>query len=145
MRKVGGGMSKNRVKWHPYPQEEPNEDGFYLVTISDYVNYVVICKYSMKDKWASISGIASIDIIAWTELPIPFDREQHNVDVRWHPYPDDKPDEVRMYLTTEIFEKEKTVSMSLWLSPTNSFFHRDDEQVLAWAMVPEPYEEDNNG
>lgn len=135
-------MKDNKIMWHRYPQEEPKEDGFYLITISDYVNYVVIWRYSIKDKWASVGFISSINVIAWTELPIPFDREQHNVDVHWHLYPDEKPDEVRMYLTTEIFKKEKTVSMSLWLSPTNSFFHRDDEQVLAWAMVPDPYGEE---
>lgn len=57
-------MSETKVNWHKYPDEKPKEEGFYLTTISeDNENYISLCKYSKKQKWAGVN------VIAWKEMP----------------------------------------------------------------------------
>ena len=61
-------MSKNRVKWHPYPQERPKKDGLYLVTHSFGNKREVSMAYVTKD-------INSNNLIAWAEKPKPYKGE----------------------------------------------------------------------
>ena len=58
-------MSKNRVKWHTYPQEKPKKDGIYLIT-HRYGNKIgVSMGYVTKN-------FNSDNLIAWAEKPEPY-------------------------------------------------------------------------
>ena len=130
-------MSKNKFNWNPYPQEEPDKEGFYLATISDNDNYVEIRKYSKKYKFGRT------DIIAWMELPKPYDKiRTRNAKTKWHPYNEEKPYEFGYYLSTVEYQKKISISISYWFNDTREFFNEDDKQVLAWAELPEPYKRD---
>ena len=68
------------VDWHPYPETKPKISGKYLVTLtSDDENdepIVTTRQYNTKSekflpKWCS-------DIIAWAELPQPYQQEVKN-------------------------------------------------------------------
>ena len=82
-------MSKNRVKWHPYPQEKPPvkdndkvED--YLVTIRYRKEILVInasfspyCKQFYREYM-----ISDLDkfVTAWAEIPEPYNPEEDKND-----------------------------------------------------------------
>ena len=80
-----------KIKWHPLFKEKPPRHGSYLVTIADYENYVGIRKYSIWNRWCKYSiwnRWKNHDIIAWAELPEPFDsRKKSNFKKDWHSYP----------------------------------------------------------
>ena len=75
---IDGGiaMKKTTVEWHPYPQERPTEDKFYLVTIK-------YKRTSKVDIWDSVNGYFYIEgvlydgneVIAWAEMPGPYKEE----------------------------------------------------------------------
>lgn len=65
-------MSENQVIWHPYPKERPIEDDDYLITVKGkHIKKVM--------KWNSVNGYFNIyvNVIAWAELPEPYE-EEHN-------------------------------------------------------------------
>ena len=64
-------MSENKVKWHPYPQEQPPKDGLFLVTLKFGNKKEVEMAYLIKD-------INSKNLIAWAELPRPYKEENTN-------------------------------------------------------------------
>lgn len=129
-------MKNSKIAWNKYPQDEPKKDGFYLVTISHYEDYVIVCDYSATEKWSD-SGV-----IAWAELPVPFGRSgRTETQVDWHPYPDKKPDVWGIYLATASIYEERDISVILWLPSENKFFGEDEYHILAWAEMPEPYKE----
>ena len=132
-------MSKNNVNWHPCSQGEPPKAGRYLVTIADYENYVGIRKYSKKNKWKNCG------VIAWVELPSPFGSRRKNIlEEDWCPYPDKKPIAYGPYFSTMVTKKKKSItSISLWFPTANKFFDEDVRPIVAWAELPEPYEEEN--
>ena len=61
-------MSKNRVKWHPYPEEKPPKDGLYLITLKFGNKKEVAIAYLTKDT-------NSNNLIAWAEIPKPYEEE----------------------------------------------------------------------
>ena len=61
-------MSKNRVKWHPYPQEKPKKDGIYLITHRFGNTKDVSMGYLTKD-------IYSNTLTAWAYMPEPYKGE----------------------------------------------------------------------
>lgn len=68
-------MSKNRVKWHPYPQEKPKKDGIYLIT-HRYGNKIgVSMAYVTKN-------FNSDNLIAWAEKPEPYNPKENNNESR---------------------------------------------------------------
>ena len=58
-------MSKNRVKWHPYPQKKKKKDGIYLITHRFGNKIGVSMGYVTKD-------FNSDNLIAWAEKPEPY-------------------------------------------------------------------------
>ena len=63
--------------------------------------------------------------------------------VKWHPYPQDKPNSLaRDYLVTDIYKKKRKVSISIWYKSQNKFDKEDIFSVIAWAEMPEPYKEE---
>lgn len=59
-------MSKNRVKWHPYPQEKPPKNmESYLTTMPKGIigiNCFITQGFGLYDK----------EVTAWAELPEPY-------------------------------------------------------------------------
>ena len=68
-------MSKNRVKWHPYPQERPNKNGVYLITQRFGNKIGVSMGYVTKD-------FNSDNLIAWAEKPEPYNPKENNNESR---------------------------------------------------------------
>ena len=57
------------ITWHPYPQEKPNEDRLYLVTVK--TAYVDAIQW-LEGRWY---GYSDRDVIAWAEMPKPYEVE----------------------------------------------------------------------
>lgn len=66
-------MSKNRVKWHPYPKEKPPKEGLYLITLKFGNTKDVSMGYLTKD-------IYSNTLTAWAEIPEPYNPEEDKND-----------------------------------------------------------------
>lgn len=67
-------MSENKVKWHPYPEENPKKSGDYLVYIRAGDKIFTYIAY-----WIDSIGIFEPRfvgrILAWAELPEPYKEE----------------------------------------------------------------------
>ena len=63
----------------------------------------------------------------------------NEINVKWHPYPQDRPIEDDDYLITVKYKYKKKVMK--WNS-VNGYFHINGN-VTAWAELPEPYEGGN--
>lgn len=64
-------MSENKVIWHPYPQEKPKRAReFYLVTTDVISNDIDI------DYFNQLNQFADKNVIAWAELPEPYNPEE---------------------------------------------------------------------
>ena len=59
--------------------------------------------------------------------------------VKWHPYPQERPIEDKDYLIT--VKCRRTRKVTAWDSVNGYFYIEGD--VIAWAELPEPYEEVN--
>ena len=68
-------MSKNRVIWHPYPEEKPPKDGLYLITLKFGNKIGVSMGYVTKD-------FNSDNLIAWAEKPEPYNPKENNNESR---------------------------------------------------------------
>ena len=68
-------MSKNRVKWHPYPKERPKKNGVYLITHRFGNKIGVSMGYVTKD-------FNSDNLIAWAEKPEPYNPKENNNESR---------------------------------------------------------------
>ena len=63
--------------WHPFPQEKPKDDGFYLVTTRNEITGTITIDLN---HWGDHKLNAepeffphkNFSILAWTELPVPF-------------------------------------------------------------------------
>ena len=69
--------------WKPYPENVPETDKYYLVTIDDVFNgiYVDAAQYiPAEDAWYSCYGIIQKEdgnvVVAYSELPAPFQPEE---------------------------------------------------------------------
>ena len=136
-------MSENTVKWNPFPQEKPYCDDKYLVSVKlRKSEYVTVLMY-FDDEFENFHDC---EVMAWAELPKPYDkRRTRNVKVKWHPYPEYKPNSlVRNYLVTGIYKNKRKVSISNWYKSQNVFDKEDIFSVIAWAEMPEPYKEETN-
>ena len=65
-------MEETKVKWHPYPQERPIEDNAYLITVK-YRHSKKVMKWDCFNGYFNVYG----DVIAWAELPKPYEEEKH--------------------------------------------------------------------
>ena len=134
-------MSENIISWTPCRIKYPPKEGRYFVTIKGIIkNYVIIRSYPDND-WIRE------DIIAWAEIPKPYDkRRKRGVKFKWHPYPKYRPTCLAgAYLVTDIYKKKREISISIWYESQNKFNDEDIFSVIAWAEMPEPYNEENNG
>lgn len=73
-----------KANWHPFPQEKPDKEGFYLVTIKNNSTGTVTIDlnfwgvhsfFSESEKPDPEPGFLSFNgfsILAWTELPEPY-------------------------------------------------------------------------
>lgn len=61
------------VRWHPYPQEKPKENGSYIGTMNRYGN-----KYVHECDWDDSEWIIplTMEVTAWTEMPKPYEEIQ---------------------------------------------------------------------
>lgn len=57
-------MSKDRIKWHKYPEEKPPKEDFYFVTIREGKNeYVVETLYSNGE----FEDCQDCEVLEWVE------------------------------------------------------------------------------
>lgn len=66
--------------------------------------------------------------------------------IKWHPYPREKPRYEGDYSVYLIDEGEIYESVSLWIPQLNMFFAEADTIVVAWAdsdQLLSPYEEES--
>ena len=59
--------------------------------------------------------------------------------IKWHPYPREKPSCGGYYRVYLINEEKIYKSGSVWFPQLNMFFVETDRYVVAWAASPEPY------
>lgn len=64
--------------WHKYSKEKPTNNGSYLCTIIDWKNkkrHVEYLTYNTEnDDWLDLNGDIKYCVVAWQELPYPYDR-----------------------------------------------------------------------
>lgn len=64
--------------WHKYIKEKPINNGSYLCTIIDWKNkkrHVEYLTYNTEnDDWLDLNGDIKYSVVAWQELPYPYDR-----------------------------------------------------------------------
>lgn len=65
---IKGTVSNNTPYWHPYPKEKPTSEGFYLTTELYFQEIRLVNEYKYEN-----GDFESGNVIAWTELPKPFD------------------------------------------------------------------------
>ena len=58
--------------------------------------------------------------------------------ILWHKYPEEKPPKDGLFLITHKFGNKKEVAIAYLTKDTNS------NNLIAWAEIPKPYEEENN-
>lgn len=58
--------------------------------------------------------------------------------VDWHPYPEEKPDPYFTCLVT-IHLPHKNIVGCDYMTPHNGWWKNNDNEVIAWAELPEPY------
>lgn len=56
------------IKWHPYPQVEPQENGNYIVAVEFDNDLIVVTDYWFYGRWDDDDGDVS-RVIGWAELP----------------------------------------------------------------------------
>ena len=61
-------MKKVEIEWHQYPQEKPPKDGLFLITHKFGNKKEVAMAYLTKNT-------NSNNLIAWANLPKPYDEE----------------------------------------------------------------------
>ena len=65
-------MKESKIIWHPYPQEKPKEEGYYLTTVRvAWTNYIETDFYYINKKHAYFS-YSNPFVTAWAELPTPY-------------------------------------------------------------------------
>ena len=69
-------MSENEVKWHPYPEEKPLQSGDFLVTVKKAECEIVMVRF--YNDWGEKFNFNDKQILAWTELPEPYQPEDEN-------------------------------------------------------------------
>ena len=132
-------MRESKIVWHKYPQEDLPMIGRYFLTIrGHYGNFVDIFRISPEKEWMRKF------VVAWAELPEKYDkRKTKNVKFNWHPYPEEIPSKNGYYLTTSIYKRKKYIETKSWFLERREFDEEDDENIIAWAEMPEPYEDYN--
>ena len=133
-------MSENIISWTPCKIKKPPKKGFYFVTIKNPVTDVVVVRSFPHEDWMRR------DFIAWAEMPKPYDkRRTKNVIVKWHSYPEERPNElVGDYLVTDYYKRKRGISIYGWYKSRNRFLEEGFASVIAWAEMPEPYKEQKN-
>ena len=62
--------------------------------------------------------------------------------VKWHKYPNEKPEKYREYIITVNIRQHLYTTTSDWMPDLNKFFSYRNEVIVAWAELPEPYKEE---
>jgi|GEM_PF-1645157 len=80
-------MSETKVVWHKFPDEKPkikeNESRDYLITVSYYGRILVTKDYWLGGgRWYEYH---KYDVLAWAELPEPYNRRNNNDERRLAP------------------------------------------------------------
>ena len=69
-------MSENKVIWHPYPQEKPPKQmESYLTTMPKGI-------VGINTFIDSVFGLYDNEVIAWAELPEPYNPKENNNESR---------------------------------------------------------------
>ena len=68
-------MSENKVKWHPYPKEEPPEEDDYLVTVRGDLNPFIY--YLYYSSYTTGRGSQWDYVTAWMDIPKPYKEEEN--------------------------------------------------------------------
>lgn len=69
---------KEHIVWHPYPEEKPSEDGYYLVTArTDWVDCSTKKAHLFVTEKEYCDWFCGSDeyVTAWAELPKPYQKE----------------------------------------------------------------------
>lgn len=118
-----------RAVWHEYPEDIPNEEGLYLVTVNYegklhvYLDYFIINSLSMF--WDSTFSHP----IAWAEITC----------LEWHDYPRDKPKKDGLYILKD--RSSGGLSYADYSIETGEFNLDMPFPMVEWAEIPEPYKE----
>lgn len=81
-----GVKALNESAWHPYPEEQPEKEGEYLVTETSCINSDILfvsIEYYSGDNWTdedygdNVWDISQY-IRAWMPLPKPYGKEKDN-------------------------------------------------------------------
>lgn len=47
-------------------------------------------------------------------------------------------------MTSIFYEKKRGIDMSIWCQKDRRFSKEEDENIIAWAEMPEPYKDESN-
>lgn len=65
------GVSKNKIKWHPYPKKKPKKEDRYLVSIKDGTRNFTSASY-WKYPTYMFTDFDAYLVTAWAKFPKPY-------------------------------------------------------------------------
>lgn len=81
-----------------------------------------------------------------TKVIIEVLKSEEETKVKWHKYPEEKPQKESKYLVTMklVTKGTKYIIINDYVIGKRKYFFNCDSSVIAWAELPEPYEEIKN-
>ena len=67
------------IEWHEYPEESPQKDGFYLVSLANgNVSMELFMKFRDQEekRFSSESNRKLPSIVAWADMPMAYRRKE---------------------------------------------------------------------
>lgn len=86
------------LEWHKYPEEKPEEEGIYFLTVLNPENSeLTVEKFAYRSSYEGIlpkydSYDREVIITAWAKYPEPYKGDGSPSDDIWVPYPEEVPD-----------------------------------------------------
>ena len=76
------GYQKRVITWHPFPQEKPPTNTWYMVTVSEHMDGseprdTAMMYFTKKGYFDDFSfGVTERTVVAWAERPKPYEKEE---------------------------------------------------------------------
>ena len=129
-----------KITWQPYPATRPTEAGDYFVTFDCVVNGVTTYIFSFNPKHGRFFHQLKNDkrVLAWAPLTtahlIRYDEEKP------------KPGSYYMVKLATPDAASPFAYTHVYYGSTGRFFHikAKDTQVVAWGLLPKPYQKENS-
>ena len=118
-----------KAVWHEYPEDIPNEEGSYLVTVNYEGKLRVYIDYFMMNSLFVFWDSTFSHPIAWAETTC----------LEWHDYSKDKPKKDGLYILRD--KGSERIFCADYSTEAGEFDLDMSFPMVEWAKMPEPYKE----